>query len=198
MANFPAVTAPLRATVSGSFRQFMPAVHAAVQELSQARVVVLSPADPRVVDSFGDFLFVASDRLRTIRLVQNRHLAAIAHSDLVWLVAENGYVGQSAAMEIGYAAARGVPVFCATPPSDLTIRQYVSVVPSVEVALMRLAESDGPGSLDVLLDPDDGLDLAHDHLEIIRRELTTPRAHDDGGAAVASARAVRSALNSIG
>src|SRR2546421_8220573 len=91
------------ATVSGSFRRAMAAVTDAVYALTDAGVRVLSPADPRIVDQFGDFVFVASDRARAIRLVQTRHLAAIDASDFVWLVAPEGYIGQSAAMELGFA-----------------------------------------------------------------------------------------------
>src|SRR5215208_5165935 len=102
----------LTATVCGSFRRAMGAVAEAVYRLTDDGVRVLSPADPRVVDRFGDFLFVASDRARAIKLVESRHLAAIEASDFVWLEAPEGYIGQSGAMEIGFAIAVGTPVFC--------------------------------------------------------------------------------------
>src|SRR4051812_19445604 len=109
-------------TVSGSFHRGMEQIQRVVAEIRDAGGTVLSPADPRVVDSFGDFLFVASDRLRSIRLVQSRHFAAIQASDFVWLVAPDGYVGLSAAMEVGFAAASGVRVYSDTAPTDLTLR----------------------------------------------------------------------------
>ena len=80
----------MRATVSGSFHRAMAAIEDAVYALTDSGVQVLSPADPRVVDQFGDFLYVASDRVRAIKLVQSRHLAAIEASDFVWLVAPEG------------------------------------------------------------------------------------------------------------
>jgi hypothetical protein len=165
----------LRATVSGSFRRHMAAVQEAVYALTDAGAEVLSPADPRVVDSFGEFLFVASDRLRTVRVVQSRHLAAIKASDLLWLVTPDGYVGPSAAMELGVAMMGGVPVYCDTPPDDLTMRQFVAVVSNVSEALtkVRLGATGqdhyaGPG---VLLDPDQAVEEGHAHLEAIRRML---------------------------
>src|SRR4051812_2224864 len=99
------------ATVSGSFHRFMIEIEEAVRSLSEIGVKVVSPADPRIVDAIGEFLFVASDRVRSIRMVQDRHLDAIAGSDFVWLVAPDGYVGQSASMELGFAVANGVPIF---------------------------------------------------------------------------------------
>jgi hypothetical protein len=124
-----------RATVSGSFRQHMSAVQDAVYELTDRGVLVLSPADPRVVDQFGDFVFVASDRMRSIGLVEDRHLAAIAASDFVWLVSPEGYIGPSAAMEIGYATAQGVPVLSNEVPNDLGFRRYVRAVSGIPEAV---------------------------------------------------------------
>ena len=60
----------LKATVSGSFHRHLDAISVAVQELNALSVRVLSPADPRVVDAHGEFLFVASDRVRSVHLVQ--------------------------------------------------------------------------------------------------------------------------------
>lgn len=160
------------ATVSGSFRRAMNQVQDAVYELTDLGVKVLSPADPRVVDAFGEFLFVASDQLRTIRLVQNRHLASIAASDLLWLVAPDGYVGVSAAMEIGYAVAAGTPVFGATPPSDLTLRQYVTVASPAEALAAVAAPAREPEPV-ILLDPKSAVERAHSHLERLRVAMTS-------------------------
>jgi len=167
----------------------MIAVQEAVYELTDAGVQVLSPADPRVVDQFGDFLYVASDRVRTIKLVQSRHLAAIEASDFLWLVAPDGYVGQSGAMEIGYAVAVGTPVFCADVPVDLTLRQYVQSVGSPQEALRTV--SHGPSRRaappNVLLDPVEAVKHAHDELERVERALQSP-AEGSGRSASAAAR----------
>src|SRR6267142_2696880 len=115
----------LTATVSGSFHRHMTAISTSVYDLAGFGVRVLSLADPRIVDTRGDFLFVASDRVRSVRLVQDRHLECIRCSDFLWLVAPDGYVGQSASMELGFAAAHRIPVVGLTLPTDLTLRQYV-------------------------------------------------------------------------
>jgi hypothetical protein len=170
----------LIATVSGSFRRAMGAVADAVYRLTDAGVRVLSPADPRVVDQFGDFLFVASDRARAIKLVESRHLAAIEASDFVWLVAPEGYIGQSGAMEVGFAVAVGTPVFCSEVPVDLTLRQYVTTLPQPEDALRavhqgRNAHQRAASSPSILLNPTGVLQAAHDDLERIALELQQGR-----------------------
>lgn len=165
----------IRVTVSGSFHRGMDEIQSAVGMLIDAGVTVLSPADPRIVDSFGDFFFVASDRRRTIKTVQDRHLAAISASDFVWLIAPEGYVGISGAMEVGAAVNQGVPVFGSTPPNDLTLRQYVSVVPSViqaiSIILMGSSRRHPPG---LLLDPNGGAERLHDRVDRIRERLLAP------------------------
>ena len=168
----------LRATVSGSFHRHMGAISSAVYDLSARGIRVLSPADPRVVDAHGEFLFVASDRVRSVRLVQDRHLEAIRCADFLWLVCPDGYVGQSASMEIGFAAGAGVKIFSTHPPADLTLREYVSIVPSIDEAIRviesqhRVARPEG-----LLIDPHASLEKAHAVLALIGTELARPSSH---------------------
>jgi hypothetical protein len=169
---------PLAAAVSGSFHRHLGAVQAAVFTLMDAGVRVLSPADPRVVDSFGEFVFVSSDLRRTIKGVQNRHLEAIGHADFLWLVCPDGYVGQSAAMELGFAVARGVPVFTDAAPLDWTLRQYVIPVGTVGAAVVAVRAED-PVSRSVepslLLEPNASLAAIRRDLDEVERALLHDR-----------------------
>ncbi|MGH9199650.1 MAG: hypothetical protein ACRD2A_00245 [Vicinamibacterales bacterium] len=161
----------LSVTVSGSFHRFMLEIERVVQEFTARGVRILSPAHPKVVDHLGEFLFVASDRVRSIRLVQDRHLTSIAESDFVWLVSPDGYVGQSAAMEIGFAVARGIPVLSTVLPTDLTLRRYITKVSSIDVAIAgrtpQLAASSSGHSL--LIDPSAAIESAHVELQHVER-----------------------------
>ncbi len=163
----------LTATVSGSFHRHMEAITRAVHELASFGVRVLSPADPRIVAKQGEFLFVASDILRSVRLVQDRHLESIRAANFLWLICPDGYVGQSASMEIGYASAVGVPIFASHAPTDLTLRQYVRIVSSLETAITitKTTPSDRhPEGL--LIDPRASLEKAHYVLDRIQLALT--------------------------
>jgi hypothetical protein len=120
----------LKATVSGSFHRHMAGIYEAVGQLRSRNIAVLSPSDPRVVDNIGEFLFVASDKLRSIRLVQDRHFEAIRASDFLWVVCPDGYTGPSTCMEIGAAHSAGVPVFSTTGALDITVGEYVRRVSS--------------------------------------------------------------------
>ena len=160
-------------TVSGSFHRHMSAISSAVYELANAGIRVLSPADPRVVAAQGEFLFVASDPVRSVRLVQDRHLECIRAADFLWLVCPDGYVGQSASMEVGFAAAAGVPIYATHAPSDLTLREYVNVVPSLAEAI-RIGKSipRTRPSQGVLIDPHASIEEAHGILSRIGATLT--------------------------
>jgi hypothetical protein len=137
------------------------------------------------VDSVGDFLFVASDRVRSIRLVQDRHLESILAADFVWLVAPDGYVGQSASIEIGFAMANDVPVFCLDRPSDLTLRQYVRPIISVREAVRFARSTRRAKSENFLIDPHAAIEKAHEQLEQIdacvgRIRNSSPFVAEDG------------------
>ena len=168
------------AAVSGSFHRHMEAITVAVHQLASLAVQVLSPADPRVVANQGEFLFVASDRVRSVRLVQDRHLESIRAADFLWLVCPDGYVGQSASMEVGFAAAAGVPIFSTHAPSDLTLRQYVTTVLTIRDALRIVATSARPKQCsNLLIDPHASVEEAHQVLERIEALLTRPSSIDD-------------------
>lgn len=116
-----------KVTVSGSFHRHLSLISDAIHQFQENGCEVLSPREARIVAEIGDFLFVASDIYRSIRLVENRHLFSIGASDFLWLVAPDGYIGQSASLEIGYAIARNKPIFCERVPPDLTIAEYVNI-----------------------------------------------------------------------
>ena len=170
----------LKAAVSGSFHRHMESIAAVVQDLTSRSILVLSPADPRVVAAQGEFLFVASDRVRSVRLVQDRHLESIRAADFLWLVCPDGYVGSSATMEIGYAVHAGIPIFGTHAPSDLTLREYVIVVSSLTAAVDRVEASPRPRRREgILIDPHASVEEAHDMLEVIRSTLTRASGSND-------------------
>jgi hypothetical protein len=163
----------LKASVSGSFHRHMPAIYDAVGELRSLGVNVLSPSDPRVVDHLGDFLFVASDKLRSIKLVEDRHLEAIRASNFLWVVCPDGYTGPSTCGEIMAAYVLGVPVFADSPALDVTIGQYVKRVRSMRL-LVETMSARHKIELDashILIDPDHAIQRSIGTLEQLRPAL---------------------------
>lgn len=167
----------ITAAVSGSFHRHMEAITRAVYEFASQGVRVLSPADPRVVAAQGEFLFVASDPVRSVRLVQDRHLDCIRAASFLWLECPDGYVGQSASMEIGFAAGAGIPIFATSAPIDLTLREYVRIVSSTTEAVALAHALDRPKPIEgLLIDPHASIQQVQETLEKIEEALTRPSA----------------------
>jgi len=162
--------------VSGSFHRHMERITAAIHEFAARGVRVLSPADPRIVAHQGEFLFVASDRLRSVRLVQDRHLDCIRAASFLWLVCPDGYVGLSAAMEIGAARDAGIPIYATHAPMDITLREYVTIVPSIADAMLSAKAHSQPRRPEgILIDPHASVEQVYAILERVEAELTTSR-----------------------
>jgi len=78
-------------------------------------------------------------------------------------------------MELGFAAAIGIPIYSTHAPSDLTLRQYVTIVASLAEAV-RLAEPSPRArqSEGILINPRASIAEAHDILERLDATLTCP------------------------
>jgi hypothetical protein len=75
-------------------------------------------------------------------------------------------------MEVGFAAAAGVPIFSTHAPSDLTLRQYVTTIPTLARALQMVAANSRPRRKEgMLIDPHASVEEAHHILERIESVL---------------------------
>ena len=124
---------PPRAVLCGSYKRDREGLFRAYDELVVTGCQVLSPQRMQ----FDDEAFVRDTAEQGIssRAIEAYHLLAICKADFVMIHAPDGYVGLSAAMEIGFATAQKCPVFSRTAPQDIALRGLVKVVPSVYDAL---------------------------------------------------------------
>lgn len=116
--------------VSGSFRKDLPALAAEFDELKSLGFEILSPANIRPVAEADGFVFMEGETGSSPEAVELRHLDALRRAGIVWLHAPEGYLGPSAALEIGFANALGIPVFSSAPLSEPVLRQFVLSVNS--------------------------------------------------------------------
>lgn len=124
---------PPRAVLCGSYKRDREGLFRAYDELVVTGCQVLSPRRMW----FDDAAFVRDTAEQGIspQVIETWHLSAIRQADFVMLHAPDGYVGLSAAMEIGFATAQDCPVFSRTAPQDIAVQGLVRVVPSVYDAL---------------------------------------------------------------
>lgn len=120
---------PPRAVLCGSYTLDRAGLFRVYDELVVTGCQVLSPRRMQ----FDNAAFVRDTAEQGIppQTVEAWHLSAIRQADFVMLHAPDGYVGLSAAMEIGFATAQKCPVFSCTAPQDIVLRGLVKVVPSV-------------------------------------------------------------------
>ena len=116
-----------RAVLCGTYRRGIPSLMRAYDKLSAAGVRVLSPSGFDFVAEIDGFV-LNQDELEVPPEVTDRlRLNCIRTADLVWLHAPDGYVELSAASEIGFANAAGVPVYADEMPSEVALRSLVTV-----------------------------------------------------------------------
>jgi len=58
--------------------------------------------------------------------LEDSHLESIAHSDFLYLVNPDGYVGESATFELGYAHGRSKPIYSSNIVGDIVLREYIA------------------------------------------------------------------------
>ena len=125
---------PPRAVLCGSYTRDREGLFRAYDELIATGCQVLSPRR-MWFDDDPAFVRDAAEQDISPQAIEAWHLSAIRQANFVMLHAPDGYVGLSAAMEIGFATAQECPVFSRTAPQDIALRGLVKVVPSVYDAL---------------------------------------------------------------
>lgn len=140
----------LSAVICGSFRRDPAALMAEFSELQRAGCMVLSPADLDFVGEVDGFAYRADELGRATVDVERHHLEAMRAADLVWLHCPDGYVGSSAAMELGFARALGVRVFARQRPRDVTLADLIVVCNSPAAAVEQVRNDLGPVPADAL------------------------------------------------
>jgi len=125
-----------KCVVLGSFRRYYRDIAAIVDLFQKAGLEVLSPVASTVINPGAEFVLLQSDLDRwsdiDFKCIEDRVLQMIPQSDFVYVCDPEGYIGLTTSFEIGYARAKGIPVFSMCLVSDQTIRQYVDQVLSVQ------------------------------------------------------------------
>lgn len=133
----------LDVVLCGTFRKDVEGLRHSFEQLKDLGFNVLSPSNVDIVAEKNGFVYMDGELTQTPEVLEVRHLEAIERARLVWLHSPDGYVGPTAALELGYARASGIPVFSQSAPVDEALRSFVVVVPSlaevkIQVTNLRL------------------------------------------------------------
>lgn len=122
-----------RAVLCGSFRRDPTRLTATFDGLRR-HYDLLSPSSVQWEDPAATFVRLPHEAGEQVGEIEGRHLAAIRRADFVWLFAPDGYVGTSAALEVGFARSAGVPVMSDSLPDDPVLASMVTIVGRLELA----------------------------------------------------------------
>jgi NTP pyrophosphatase (non-canonical NTP hydrolase) len=131
--------------ISGTYRKEFETVQRTYEEFLDLGCSILSPTNVTIVDEHDGFVYMKGEEEETQDKIEARHLLAIQKANFVWLHTPEGYVGLSAALEVGFAHAAGVPVYARQAPLDKTLQPFVHVVGSpAEVLATELQHPEPP------------------------------------------------------
>ena len=128
-----------RVVLSGSFHRDSKALRKLFKELETNGCRILAPLSIDFINTNDEFIRAGSDVDYSVEELERAHLRAIKEADLVWLHAPDGYVGLSAAFELGVAYQLGKPLFSHQKPQDPWLGQIVNQINSVFEALYLLS-----------------------------------------------------------
>lgn len=130
----------VRAVLCGTYKRDFEVLQKSYEELVTNGCQVLSPHALNFVSNEKGFLRTKDEQQRSAEELERHHIFAIGEADFVWLHAPDGYIGTSAAMEIGYAFAQAIPVFSREEIDDPALAPFVQTASSVFEVLYGLTQ----------------------------------------------------------
>lgn len=114
----------LRTVISGSYRKHLPQLMELKQRLESMNIVVLSPVGSHALNPTEEFVFLNQDPIRDHRLLQDSIFAKMRTASFHVLANIDGYIGNAALIEVGYAIALGLQILTLEPIEDPNIAPY--------------------------------------------------------------------------
>ncbi len=121
-----------KSLIVGSFRKHYEPITDVIKIFHANGIQVLSPKEAKILNPDDEFVFFDYDPSGlSEKELEDLVLEKIHRSHFVYLVNPGGYIGLSAAFEVGYCAAHGIDVYAMEPSSELCIK-YVKGIKSPE------------------------------------------------------------------
>lgn len=120
----------LDVVLSGTYRKQFEDLKQTYEEFLDLGCRILSPSNVSIVREENGFVYMQGEETETPDRIEGRHLNAIQSANFVWLHAPEGYVGPTAALEVGFANAIGVPVYAREAPTDKILQSFVRIIGS--------------------------------------------------------------------
>jgi nucleoside 2-deoxyribosyltransferase len=113
----------LTVSICGSYHRHLRKMSLLIKECKKLGIEVRIPRYAVKKSSTNGFVYLKGE-VGTPKQLQEKNFDAIASSSFILIVNTNGYIGPSTSMEIGYAIAKGIPIFCTDEPEDYVFKLY--------------------------------------------------------------------------
>jgi hypothetical protein len=118
--------------IVGSFRKHYEPITEVIRSFHANGIEVLSPREAKILNPDDEFVIFSYDPSHlSEKELEDLVLDKMHRSHFVYLVNPGGYVGLSAAFEIGYCAAHGIDVYAMEPSNELCMK-YIKAIKSPE------------------------------------------------------------------
>jgi ADP-ribose pyrophosphatase YjhB (NUDIX family) len=109
-------------SIIGSFRQHYDEVTRAAAAFTSAGIEVLSPKISRIMNPGSKYVRFESDPPSSSdQDIQATTFERLFASNLIYVVAPNGYVGPTTSFELGRCLERDIPIYFSEQPADLAV-----------------------------------------------------------------------------
>lgn len=135
----------LTVVISGSFRKYYDGIRETITRFENLGVKILSPRHSDVVNPGEDFVLLESDGNACPEGIEREHLDAIRRADALYLYNEEGYIGPSSAMELGWALALGKPIYAKETCKDAAVRHFAGKAATPDEVKTDLLERGSAG-----------------------------------------------------
>lgn len=125
------VVSSIETVISGSFRKHLREIVMLKHMLEEYGVTILSPVGNFATNPSEEFIYLDSDPIEHPEVLQSSVFAKIRRSTFLVVANIDGYMGKATILEIGYAIALGIRVYCVAPVKDPNIAPYCTLITEV-------------------------------------------------------------------
>lgn len=119
----------MKIVIIGSYGKHFSQILELRDHLINQETEVLVPTGSKVINPGSDFLMLETDpEDADPKSIQDSVFEKIKEADYIVLANVDGYIGRTAAFEMGYAIALGLPIYTLEPVTDPNIAGYCSLL----------------------------------------------------------------------
>ncbi|BBD70929.1 hypothetical protein NIES4072_72950 [Nostoc commune NIES-4072] len=124
----------LKTVISGSYRKHLREISLLKDFLITEGIEVLAPVSCTAINVDDEFIILDSDPLKDPRILQDSIFGKMRQSSFHVILNKNGYLGNAAVLELGYAIALGLQILTLEEVIDPNIsvycRRFIQVFPN--------------------------------------------------------------------